>query len=112
MSHCRSGTAAPAATPAAGQSAEPPSLSDSLVGLAKKEYSAARILYQDGDYVGALLKLKSAHYISHDPRLLWDMAACEKNMRHYAAVMRLVEEYLAAETDVVTAQDRAHATNL
>lgn len=99
--------AAPTATlPGAG------TLSDTLTGTAKEDYASAKLLYEDGDYRGALLKLKSAHEVSTDPRLLWNMAACEKNLRHYAEVARLVELYLAEGGAVVNEQDRADAQEL
>lgn len=87
-------------------------LGDSLTGSAKADYAAAKILYEDGDYQGALIKLKSAYASSQDPRLLWNMAACEKNLRHYAEVARLVDRYLAEGGTLVSAQDRADATEL
>lgn len=90
----------------------PKPLSESLAGMAKAEYAAARILYQDGDYSGALTKLENAHRLSGDPRLLWNMAACEKHLRHYAAVLTLLERYLAEGAAVVTEQDRAQAEAL
>jgi hypothetical protein len=91
---------APAATPP---------LSESLTGMARAEYAAARILYDDGDFQGALTKLKSAHEMSKDPRLLWNMAACEKNLRHYALALGLVERYLSEGGALVSTDDRAAA---
>jgi hypothetical protein len=99
----------------AGQHAESgatASLADSLTGTAKADYTAARILYDDGDFRGALQKLKIAYDTSKDPRLLWDMAACEKNLRHYAEVLRLVDRYLTEGGTAVTERDRAEATEL
>ena len=79
--------AAPAPeTPAAESPPPPPSLSESLSGAAKAEYDAGKLLYQDGDYAGAQLKFRAAYETSKDPRLLWNMAAAEKNLRHYAQV--------------------------
>jgi hypothetical protein len=105
--------APPAATEAAAApAAAPPPLADSLTGMAKAEYAAARILYDDGDFAGALEKLRSAYQLSKDPRLLWNMAACHKNLRHYAEVVRLVERYLAEGQAYVTDSDRSDATSL
>src|SRR5882724_2041987 len=72
---------AAAHSPAVGASslASPPSLSEALTGAAKADYDAARILYDDGDFRGAFQKLKSSYEQSKDARLLWNMAACEKN---------------------------------
>jgi hypothetical protein len=68
-------------------------LVDSLSGPAKEDYRSAVLLYEDGDFVGALVKFKSAHARSSEPRLLWNIAACEKNLRHYATVLDIVERY-------------------
>jgi len=108
--------AAPAAKPAAPAAPAPlpatAPLSDSLKGMAKADYAAAKILYEDGDFQGALQKLKSSYEASKDARLLWNMAACEKNLRHYAEVARLVDRYLVEGGALVSAQDRADAVAL
>jgi len=104
-------TLAQSAAPSAGLPGTA-TLSDSLKGLAKADYAAAKILYEDGDFQGALLKLKSSYEASKDPRLLWNMAACEKNLRHYAAVQQLVDRYLAEGGTAVSAQERTDAVAL
>jgi hypothetical protein len=96
----------PAPLPATG------TLSESLKGMAKADYAAAKILYEDGDFQGAIQKLKSSYEASKDARLLWNMAACEKNLRHYAEVARLVDRYLAEGGALVSEQDRADAVAL
>ena len=90
------------APPAAAPAAAPAPLSESLSGMARAEYAAARILYEDGDYQGALQKLRSAYDSSKDARLLWNMAACEKNLRHYALALGLVERYVSDGGALVT----------
>src|SRR5438045_6826203 len=96
LSLCSSAALAQSAAPApAAPLPATATLSDSLKGIAKADYAAAKILYEDGDFQSALLKLKSSYEASKDARLLWNMAACEKNLRHYAEVARLVDRYLA-----------------
>ncbi|HTV17258.1 MAG TPA: PEGA domain-containing protein, partial [Polyangiaceae bacterium] len=73
---------------------------------ARADYSGARILYEDGDYAGAYTKLESAYLASKDARLLWNMAACEKALRHYANVMNLLERYLKEGSAVIGEDDR------
>lgn len=105
--------AAPAAPPATPPPpAGPPSLSDSLSGMAKAEYEAGKILYQDGDFASALVKFQRAHELSKDDRLLWNIAVCEKNLRHYARVLTILEQYLALGPDVLTDKDRSDAVEL
>ena len=88
------------------------SLADSLKGESKAEYAAAKVLYDDGDYAGALTKLQTAYRLSRDPRLLWNMAAAEKNLRHYSKTISYVEEYLAADGARITDEERTQADNL
>jgi len=80
--------------------------------MAKAEYEAGRLLYADGDYAGAALKFQSAYDASKDPRLLWNTAAAEKNLRHYAKVVELVERYVAEAGTRLKPEDRAEAEAL
>jgi hypothetical protein len=82
-----------ASTAAAQTPARQVPLSDSLMGQAKLDYEAARILIDDQDYGGASVKFRQAFDHSGDVRLLWNVAVCEKNLRHYANVLRLLERY-------------------
>ncbi len=102
---------AAAAAPAPTPPAQPP-LSESLTGMGRAEYEAAKILYADGDYAGAALKFQRAYEESKDPRLLWNQAAAEKNLRRYVKVTELVERYIRESGDKLTEQDRADAQAL
>jgi hypothetical protein len=95
---------APSASPAAAP------LGESLSGSALADYAAARVLYEDGDYEGAQTKLAAAYDASKDPRLLWNMAACEKALRHYASVIVLLERYLK-ESSALIGDDERKATH-
>jgi PEGA domain-containing protein len=74
--------------------------------MARADYAAARILYEDGDYSGAFTKLEAAYVASKDPRLLWNMAACAKALRHYARVIELLERYLAEGAAMIGTDER------
>jgi hypothetical protein len=89
-----------------------PPLSESLQGEAKDDYSAARILFNDEDFIGALVKFQRAYERAGDPRLLWNMAACEKNMRHYANVLRLLERYEREGSGLMSPGHRAEFTDV
>jgi hypothetical protein len=80
----------------------PPSLADSLVGAAREDYAAARVLYADGDYARALLRFESAYEASRDPRLLWNAAVCQKAMGHYVKAMGLVRRYIDSGSPLIT----------
>ncbi|MFO0666139.1 MAG: PEGA domain-containing protein [Polyangiaceae bacterium] len=102
--------AAPAA-PAAAPGAVPP-LSESLTGEAKASYEAGKVLFRDRDFGGSLVKFQAAYDKSKDARLKWNIAACEKNQRHYARVQRLIREYMTEGGDKLTAQDMEDAREL
>lgn len=57
-------------------------LADTLTGEAKKSYEAARVLVGADDYAGAFERFKTAYQLSKDARLLWNMAATQKNLHH------------------------------
>lgn len=80
--------------------------------MARADYAAARILYEDGDYAGALTKLQAAYDASKDPRLLWNMAACEKAQRHYVSVLELLERYASEGAQLITEEERAATAEL
>lgn len=107
--------AASPATPAATSEAAPAPpapLAESLRGMARADYAAARILYEDGDYAGALTKLQSAYDASKDPRLLWNMAACEKALRHYVSVLDLLERYASEGAQLISDEERQATAQL
>ena len=69
------------------------SLAEALRGDARTNYDAGRVLFEDQDFAGALVKFERAFENTPDPRLLWNMAACEKSLRHYARALELLERY-------------------
>lgn len=88
------------------------SLAETLQGPSKNHYDSGRLLYRDGDYAGARMKFQDAYDHSHDPRLLWNMAACEKNLRRYSHVLELIERYLTEGGPLLTTSDREEAKRL
>src|SRR5262245_37745409 len=88
------------------------SLADSLTGVARSDYDAGRILFDDGDYAGAYLKFERAFERGGDERLLWNMAACEKNLRHYGSALTLLERYKREGEVRMSASHRAEVDAL
>jgi hypothetical protein len=105
------GEAAPADGTQPDAPAIPP-LSDALTGDAKADYDSGKLLYGDGDFAGALVKFGAAHDKSKDARLLWNMAAAEKNLRHYAKALALVRRYQAEGGALLTDADKNDAAEL
>ncbi len=89
-----------------------PSLADSLKGEAKAEYDAAKVLYEANDLENALVKFRHAYELSNDHRLLWNMASCEKKLRHYHLAQVALSKYREALGDKLTAEDRENINAL
>jgi hypothetical protein len=87
-------------------------LAQSLPADAKRDYDAGKMLFDDGDYATALLKYQAAYDATHDARLLWDVAVCEKSLRHYATTLATLSRYLAEGGDQLSAGDRRDAQEL
>ena len=85
---------------ASAQSTRP--LAETLKGQARSDYESGRILFNDGDNAGALVKFQRAYDESADVRLLWNVAVCEKNLRHYANVLRLLTRYRQEGAHVIS----------
>ena len=104
------------APPARAQPAARPArhapLAQSLPSDARRDYDAGKLLFEDGDYATALLMYQTAYDRTHDPRLLWNVAACQKNLRHYAKSAALLRRYLAEGGDLLSPADRRDAQDL
>ena len=92
--------------------ARPRPLAQSLPPDAKRDYEAGRLLFEDGDFATALLKYQAAYDTTHDVRLLWDVAVCQKSLRRYARSLATLARYLAEGADALTAADRRDAQEL
>jgi hypothetical protein len=99
-----------AATP--DKTTAPKPLSQSLTGQAKADFEAAKLLANDGDFAGALIKFQSAYSASHDVRLLWNAAFCLKNLRHYAKVVQTLRRYIDEGATTLSAADKKDAQDL
>jgi hypothetical protein len=83
-----------------------------LTGPAKADYETAMLLYEAEDYQGAMLKFQLAYNASEEPRLLWNLAVCEKALRHYARALPLIHRYLAEAANVISDTDKQDAEDL
>jgi hypothetical protein len=82
-------------------------LSESLWGPAREAYEAATTLVASGDFAGALAKYKEGYEASRDPRLLFDMAICERDLHAYARMQGLLLRYLREGGVAISAEQRA-----
>jgi hypothetical protein len=94
------------------RAAHPKPLAQALPPEAKGDYDAGKILFEDGDFQTARIKYQAAYDLTHDARLLWNVAVCQKNERHYARALATLARYLADGGDLLTAGDRRDAQDL
>jgi hypothetical protein len=87
-----------------------PPLAEALKGDARVLYDAARDLFKAGDYASAYAKFQRALELSNDPRLYWNLAACERKVKHNANVLRLLDTYLQAGEGWLSDEDRSEAS--
>jgi hypothetical protein len=90
--------------PAAAASAP---LSESLQGAAKQAYESAKLLATNHDFAGALAEFSQAYTVSRDPRLLFNMAICDKELHRYARMKSTLEQYLRESGSAMTPETRA-----
>jgi hypothetical protein len=98
-----------AATAETSHSAHPP-LAQALKGDAHVLYDAARDLFKSGDFTSAYAKFQRALELSSDPRLNWNLAACERKVKHNANVLRLIERYLHDGEGWLSEEEKKEAT--
>jgi hypothetical protein len=105
------GAQAPAApgTGSSGASGNPVPLADALQGAAKTAYEAAKLLAQNHDFTSALAEFGHAYTLSADPRLLFNMAICQKELHHYARMRALLEQYLRDGARIATPESQSAA---
>jgi hypothetical protein len=87
--------------------AERSPLTVSLTGHAKEAYDSAKILLNNHDFAGAYTKFSRAYELSKDPRLLFDMAVCARDLRWYARMQGLLLRYEREEDADLTGAQRA-----
>jgi hypothetical protein len=95
-------TSSPAALAQSG------SLSDSLTGPARDAFTSAEVLMNNSDFGGALTKYEQAYEASKDPRLLFNMAICARNLKEYARMQGLLTRYEREGAAKMSGEERAN----
>ncbi|WP_437661610.1 PEGA domain-containing protein [Sorangium sp. So ce1182] len=81
-----------------------------LTGLARAEYEAGLVLFQDGDHANAIIKFERAYELSRkQPRVLWDIALCRWHLKRYSEVLATIEELLREGGPELSPQERQDA---
>jgi hypothetical protein len=101
-------TAEPAQPADAGNAGSArPTLRDSLGGSARAAYDEATALLDAKDDRGALEKYQRAYALSKDPRLLFDMAVCDRDLGRYAQMQTYLLRYEQEEAGQMPAEQVA-----
>jgi hypothetical protein len=95
------------ATAFAQSARQRPPLDQSLQGPARDAYAYAKVLFENGDFQGALTKYGQAYEQSKDPRLLYNMALCERNLRAYARTQAFLQRYKSESGSALSPEQRA-----
>lgn len=103
------GQTTPSTVVAEPQAASCPSMTEPLekvlTGDAKREYSRALMLVEVHEHAAAAIKFRRAYALQSDPRLLREIAVCEKDLRHYARALGLVRDYREKAQCALTPQE-------
>jgi tetratricopeptide (TPR) repeat protein len=70
------------------------SVRDELSAEARPAWDAARELYDAGDFRSAQVQFERAFQLSRNPRVLFNVGVCWKNLTHYALAIRAWEREL------------------
>lgn len=79
--------------------AQPPkatkTIRDELPEAARRNWDTARDLYGVSDWVGARAEYERAYELSKNPRVLYNIAVCEKNLKHFMRASEILRRALA-----------------
>ena len=84
-------------------------LRDTLTGEAKAAFLRGVTLFNAKNPSGALAEFDSAYQLSHEPRLLFNMALAQRDLLHYAAALTLLRRELAEGEGNLADDDRKTA---
>jgi hypothetical protein len=93
----------------AGKAAAPKSLKDSLSGDAKAAYERGVTLFDAKNPEGARTEFEKAYQSSKDPRLLFNMAIAEREMKHYSRAVVLLNQELTEGASTVPEAEKKTA---
>ena len=92
---------------AAPKAPKPKTVREELPDAARKDWDAARDLLDTSDFAGALVEYQRAYEQSKNPRVLYNVAICEKNLRHYARAEATFKQELTDGAGRISPQEEA-----
>lgn len=87
--------------------AKPKTVREELPDAARKDWDAARDLLDTSDFAGALVEYQRAYDESKNPRVLYNVAVCLKNLRHYARAEATFKQELTDGAGKISPQEEA-----
>lgn len=103
--------AQPARKGAPASKKAPKPLAEALTGEAKDAYDAGKLALANQEWEKAQIKFQRAHELSGDPRLLFNIAICHKQLGRYARMLTTLRQILADPSPVLTEDDRKAAAD-
>ena len=82
-------------------------LRDQLPADAQKHWDTALNLYQRGQWDGARTSFNAVFDASHNPRVLFNVAVCEKNLGRYARAIEVFKRELTEGKGQLSAEEEA-----
>ena len=92
---------------AAPKPPKPKTVREELPDAARKDWDAARDLLDTSDFAGALVEYQRAYDLSKNPRVLYNVAVCQKNLRHYARAEATFKQELTDGAGKISPQEEA-----
>src|ERR1700735_2915652 len=90
---------------AAPNPGKPKTVREELPDAARKDWDAARDLLDTSDFAGALVEYQRAYDESKNPRVLYNVAVCLKNLRHYARAEATFKQELTDGAGKISPQE-------
>jgi hypothetical protein len=79
---------------------KPKTLAERLPPEARTHFDAALLLFDDKKYDGALVEFQASYDLSKEPRVLRNIAVCDKFLGRYAVAIALLQQELADAKDL------------
>ncbi|MFO0678325.1 MAG: PEGA domain-containing protein [Polyangiaceae bacterium] len=75
---------------------------EELPPAAVKDWDAAKALFEDANYSGALTEFLRAYELSKNPRVLFNVGVCERQLQHYARAAARFRQELSEGSGILT----------
>ena len=79
----------------------PAKVRDGLTGDARQAFDRASELFSNDNFAGARTEFERAQELSSDPRILYNVAVCDKSLHRYSLAMAALEKSLALGGDTL-----------